>query len=88
HYHYDEQNRLHTHAVSQQQHTLYQRQYDYDKTGNLIRLLDTRKGQHDYNYDPLARLTRADHSQGVQERFGHDPAGNLLMQDRPGPDIV
>ncbi|MCF5195727.1 type IV secretion protein Rhs, partial [Pseudomonas sp. PA-6-1H] len=21
-------------------------------------------------------------------RFGHDPAGNLLMQDRPGPDIV
>ncbi|MGR3890602.1 RHS repeat domain-containing protein, partial [Pseudomonas sp. 1152_12] len=31
---------------------------------------------------------RADHSQDVQERFGHDPAGNLLMQDRPGPDIV
>ncbi|XVJ50465.1 RHS repeat domain-containing protein, partial (plasmid) [Pseudomonas sp. UBT] len=88
HYHYDEQNRLHTHAVSQQQHTLYQRHYDYDKTGNLIRLLDTRKGQHDYHYDPLARLTRADHSQDVQERFGHDPAGNLLMQDRPGPDIV
>ncbi|MGE1156580.1 RNase A-like domain-containing protein, partial [Pseudomonas kitaguniensis] len=30
----------------------------------------------------------ADHSQDVKERFGHDPAGNLLMQDRPGPDIV
>ncbi|WP_415639961.1 RHS repeat-associated core domain-containing protein, partial [Pseudomonas fluorescens] len=88
HYHYDEQNRLHAHAVSQQQHTLYQRQYDYDNTGNLTRLLDTRKGQHDYHYDPLARLTRADHSQDGQERFGHDPAGNLLMQDRPGPDIV
>ncbi|WP_177327408.1 RHS repeat-associated core domain-containing protein, partial [Pseudomonas sp. BRG-100] len=27
-------------------------------------------------------------SQDVQERFAHDPAGNLLMQDRPGPDIV
>ncbi|QXI61691.1 RHS domain-containing protein [Pseudomonas sp. OE 28.3] len=88
HYHYDDQNRLHTHAVSQQQHTLYQRQYDYDKSGNLARLLDTRKGEHHYHYDPLARLTRADHSQDVQERFGHDPAGNLLMQDRPGPDIV
>ncbi|MCF5251657.1 type IV secretion protein Rhs, partial [Pseudomonas sp. PA-5-4B] len=74
--------------VRQQQHTLYQRQYDYDKTGNLTRLLDTRKGEHHYHYDPLARLTRADHSQDVQERFGHDPAGNLLMQDRPGPDIV
>ncbi|WP_336827335.1 RHS repeat-associated core domain-containing protein, partial [Pseudomonas paracarnis] len=41
-----------------------------------------------YHYDPLARLTRADHSQDVQERFAHNPAGNLLMQDRPGPDIV
>ncbi|WP_106805679.1 RHS repeat-associated core domain-containing protein [Pseudomonas sp. S5D5] len=88
HYHYDDQQRLHAHAVSQQQHTLYQRQYDYDKSGNLTRLLDTRKGEHHYHYDPLARLTRADHSQDVQERFGHDPASNLLMQDRPGPDIV
>ncbi|KAF2406992.1 RHS repeat-associated core domain-containing protein [Pseudomonas antarctica] len=88
HYDYDEQNRLHAHALTQENHDLYCRHYDYDKTGNLTRLLDTRKGEHHYHYDPLARLTRADHSQGVQERFGHDPAGNLLMQDRPGPDIV
>ncbi|NWA84474.1 RHS repeat-associated core domain-containing protein [Pseudomonas sp. D2002] len=88
HYHYDDQNRLHAHAVTQEEHKLYRRHYDYDKTGNLTRLLDTRKGEHHYHYDPLTRLTRADHSQDVQERFGHDPAGNLLMQDRPGPDIV
>ncbi|AZE69565.1 RHS repeat-associated core domain-containing protein [Pseudomonas synxantha] len=88
HYHYDDQNRLHAHAITQQQNYLYQRQYDYDKSGNLTRLLDTRKGEHRYHYDPLARLTRADHSQDVQERFAHNPAGNLLMQDRPGPDIV
>ncbi|WDU60654.1 HNH/endonuclease VII fold putative polymorphic toxin [Pseudomonas poae] len=88
HYHYDDQQRLHAHAVTHQQHTLYQRQYDYDKSGNLTRLLDTRKGEHHYHYDPLNRLTRADHSQDTQERFAHDPAGNLLMQDRPGPDIV
>ncbi|WP_083207144.1 RHS repeat-associated core domain-containing protein [Pseudomonas sp. 24 R 17] len=88
HYHYDDQQLLHAHAVTQQEHYLYQRQYDYDKAGNLTHLLDTRKGEHHYHYDPLARLTRADHSQGEQERFGHDPAGNLLMQDRPGPDIV
>ena len=88
HYHYDDQQRLHAHVVTQQQHTLYQRQYDYDKSGNLTRLLDTRKGEQHYHYDPLNRLTRADHSQGEQERFGHDPAGNLLMQNRPGPDIV
>ncbi|MBI6647219.1 RHS repeat protein, partial [Pseudomonas synxantha] len=88
HYHYDDQNRLHAHAVTQHQNHRYQRQYDYDKSGNLTRLLDTRKGEHRYHYDPLARLTRADHSQDVQERFAHNPAGNLLMQDRPGPDIV
>ncbi|MCF5725669.1 RHS repeat domain-containing protein, partial [Pseudomonas syringae] len=88
HYHYDDQQRLHAHAVTQQDHYLFQRQYDYDKSSNLTRLLDTRKGEHHYQYDPLNRLTRADHSQDLQERFGHDPAGNLLMQDRPGPDIV
>ncbi|WP_405647944.1 RHS repeat domain-containing protein, partial [Pseudomonas sp. Ld6] len=88
HYHYDDQHRLHAHAVTQQQNHLYQRQYDYDKSGNLTRLLDTRKGEHLYRYDPLNRLTHADHSQDVQERFAHNPAGNLLMQDRPGPDIV
>ncbi|HEC54316.1 MAG TPA: type IV secretion protein Rhs, partial [Gammaproteobacteria bacterium] len=88
HYHYDDQQRLHAHAVTQLEHYLYQRQYDYDKSGNLTRLIDNRKGEHHYQYDPLNRLTRADHSQDVQERFGHDPAGNLLMQDRPGPDVV
>ncbi len=87
-YHYDDQQRLHTHAVTQQNNYFYQRHYDYDKSGNLTRLNDTHKGEHHYHYDPLNRLTRADHSYGEQERFAHDPAGNLLMQDRPGPDIV
>ncbi|NMY80519.1 RHS repeat protein [Pseudomonas rhodesiae] len=88
HYHYDDQQRLHAHAVTHQSHPLLQRQYDYDRAGNLTRLLDTRKGEHHYRYDPLQRLTRADHSHDVQERFAHNPAGNLLMQNRPGPDIV
>ncbi|WP_244192373.1 RHS repeat-associated core domain-containing protein [Pseudomonas rhodesiae] len=88
HYHYDDQQRLHANAVTHQSHPLYQRQYDYDRAGNLTRLLDTRKGEHHYRYDPLQRLTRADHSHDVQERFAHNPAGNLLMQNRPGPDIV
>ncbi|WP_338510079.1 RHS repeat-associated core domain-containing protein [Pseudomonas poae] len=88
HYHYDDQHRLHAHAITQQENRHYRRQYDYDKSGNLSRILDTRKGEHHYAYDPLHRLTRADHSQDLQERFGHNPAGNLLMHDRPGPDIV
>ncbi|MCS3417545.1 RHS repeat-associated protein [Pseudomonas sp. BIGb0450] len=88
HYHYDDQGRLHAHAITQQEQRHQRRQYDYDKRGNLTRILDTRKGQHDYHYDPLDRLTRADHSHDLQERFVHDPAGNLLMQDRVGPSVV
>ncbi|NWE40088.1 RHS repeat protein, partial [Pseudomonas yamanorum] len=88
HYHYDDQGRLHAHAITQQEQRHQRRQYDYDKRGNLTRILDTRKGQHDYHYDPLDRLTRANHSHDLQERFVHDPAGNLLMQDRVGPSEV
>ncbi|MEX5545828.1 RHS repeat-associated core domain-containing protein [Pseudomonas pergaminensis] len=88
HYQHDHQGRLFTQSINDAEGPLYRRHYDYDKSGNLTRLLDTRKGDHRYHYDPLSRLTRADHSQDEQERFGHDPAGNLLMQNRPGPDII
>ncbi|WP_242626982.1 RHS repeat-associated core domain-containing protein, partial [Pseudomonas extremorientalis] len=87
-YQHDHQGRLFNQSIVDAEGPLYRRHYDYDKTGNLTRLLDTRKGEHRYYYDPLNRLTRADHTQAEQERFGHDPAGNLLMQNRPGPDIV
>ncbi|WP_025857519.1 RHS repeat-associated core domain-containing protein [Pseudomonas sp. CHM02] len=87
-YQHDHQGRLFNQSINDAEGPVYRRHYDYDKSGNLTRLLDTRKGDHRYHYDPLNRLTRADHTQGEQERFGHDPAGNLLMQDRPGPDIV
>ncbi|SDP01913.1 RHS repeat-associated core domain-containing protein [Pseudomonas azotoformans] len=88
HYQHDHQGRLFNQSINDAEGPLYRRHYDYDKSGNLTRLLDTRKGEHRYHYDPLNRLTRADHTQGEQERFGHDPAGNLLMHNRPGPDIV
>ncbi|SFV10226.1 RHS repeat-associated core domain-containing protein, partial [Pseudomonas sp. OV546] len=87
-YQHDHQGRLFNQSIGDADGPVYRRHYDYDKSGNLTRRLDTRKGEHHYHYDPLNRLTRADHSQGEPERFGHDPAGNLLMQDRPGPDIV
>ncbi|MGK9414767.1 RHS repeat-associated core domain-containing protein [Pseudomonas cedrina] len=87
-YQYDDQGRLFNHGLCDIDGAVCQRQYDYDNHGNLTRLRDSRKGEHRYHYDPLSRLTRADHAQGEQERFAHDRAGNLLMQDRPGPDIV
>ncbi|WP_411379467.1 RHS repeat-associated core domain-containing protein [Pseudomonas sp. MPB26] len=87
-YQYDDQGRLFNHGLCDIDGAVCQRQYDYDKHGNLTRLRDSRKGEQRYHYDPLNRLTRADHGQGELERFAHDRAGNLLMQDRPGPDIV
>lgn len=87
-YQYDKHGRLFHHGVCNVEGALYRRHYSYDNSGNLTRLFDTRKGDHHYHYDSLNRLTRADHSQDLQERFGHNPAGNLLMQDRPGPEIV
>ncbi|WP_426134503.1 RHS repeat-associated core domain-containing protein [Pseudomonas sp. PWP3-1b2] len=87
-YQYDNHGRLFNQGISDVDGALSRRQYTYDKIGNLTRLIDTRKGDHHYRYDPLARLIRADHSQDEQERFSHTPAGNVLMHDRPGPDIV
>ncbi|VVM99668.1 hypothetical protein PS662_03279 [Pseudomonas fluorescens] len=88
-YQYDDQGRLKAHAVSQQQHSLYRRDYAYSANGNLDSIADTRHGQRNYHYDPLDRLIRVRHSRDHQpESFAHDPAGNVLMQDRPGPIAV
>ncbi len=84
-YAYDDQGRLKAHAVSQQQRSLYRRDYAYSANGNLDHIADTRHGQRSYQYDALNRLIRVRHSRDHQpESFAHDPAGNLLMQDRPG----
>ncbi|MFS2068618.1 RHS repeat-associated core domain-containing protein, partial [Pseudomonas sp. CT11-2] len=88
-YAYDDQGRLKAHAVSQQQKSLYRRDYAYSLNGNLDHIADTRHGQRSYQYDPLNRLTRVRHTRDdPPESFAHDPAGNLLMQDRPGPTTV
>ncbi|MHC8354941.1 RHS repeat-associated core domain-containing protein [Pseudomonas sp. LB3P81] len=84
-YQYDDQGRLKAHAVSQQQQSLYRRDYAYSANGNLDSIADTRHGQRSYHYNALDRLIRVRHSRDQQpESFAHDPAGNLLMQDRPG----
>ncbi|MHC8306470.1 RHS repeat-associated core domain-containing protein [Pseudomonas sp. PB3P13] len=85
-YAYDDQGRLQAHALSQNQRSLYRRDYAYSANGNLEHIADTRHGQRDYTYDPLNRLIRVRHTRDQKpESFAHDPAGNLLMQDRPGP---
>jgi YD repeat-containing protein len=85
-YAYDDQGRLHAHAVSQQQRPLYRRDYAYAANGNLLQVDDSRHGQRRYQYDPLDRLSHVRHARDQDpEHFSHDPAGNLLIHDRPGP---
>ncbi|WP_085656308.1 RHS repeat-associated core domain-containing protein [Pseudomonas sp. B11(2017)] len=88
-YVYDEQGRLKAHAIGQQHHPLYRRDYAYSANGNLDHIADTRHGQRSYQYDALDRLIRVRHSRDeAPERYAHDPAGNLLMQNRPGPASI
>ncbi|KAB0479674.1 DUF6531 domain-containing protein, partial [Pseudomonas reinekei] len=83
---YDEQGRLHAHAVRQAERPLYRRDYAYSANGNLAQVNDTRHGERRYQYDPLDRLTGVRHARDQDpENFSHDPAGNLLIHDRPGP---
>lgn len=56
------------------------REYEYDKTGNLLKLQDKRAGQSSYEYDQIGRITRAQQG-NVEERFAFDPAHNLLDAD-------
>jgi RHS repeat-associated protein len=58
------------------------RQYDYDKTGNLVALNDGRGGRSVYRYDPIGRILLAAQPQ-IKEAFAFDPAHNIL--DPQGP---
>lgn len=79
-YVYDDEGRLTQHRLHQQRikDIFYQRDYQYDTTGNLKFVNDSRKGLREYVYDPRDRLVgvRGD----VYEQLIHDPAGNLLEQ--------
>ena len=77
-YEYDEQGRLTALRLQAGQQITHQRQYGYDRSGNLLHIRDSQQGESRYHYDPLDRLleVRGD----LSERFLHDPAGNLLSQ--------
>ena len=56
---------------------LLSRIYQYDKTGHLSQIHDTRRGDIHYKYDPLGRLLEATSKLG-KEIFSFDPASNIL----------
>ncbi|MES2150245.1 MAG: PAAR-like domain-containing protein [Pseudomonadota bacterium] len=95
---YDPQSRLI--GMTIQRHTgseakpLRQRQFKYDKGGNLLAIkhgssiAHDRLGTHRYSYDPIGQLLTATQP-GINERFAYDPAGNLLDIPEPSsPDNI
>ena len=72
-----------SHSVQKEQNAidetlkLLSRVYQYDKSGQLIQIQDTRRGEINYKYDPLGRLLEATSKLG-KEKFSFDPASNLL----------
>ncbi len=61
----------------QETQQLIQRLYQYDKTGQLTGINDTRRGNINYKYDPVGRLLEASSKLG-KETFSFDPASNIL----------
>ncbi|MBT2371259.1 RHS domain-containing protein [Pseudomonas fluorescens] len=82
HYHYDDQGRLHAHALTQQEHHHYRRQYDYDKRGNLIRERRGRAQQlvTEYRYDCQHRLIGITQPDGRQASYRYDPFGRRISK--------
>lgn len=61
----------------QETEQLIQRLYQYDKTGQLLNIADTRRGNIQYKYDPVGRLLEANSKLG-KETFSFDPASNII----------
>ncbi|MDH2592472.1 RHS repeat-associated core domain-containing protein [Acinetobacter nosocomialis] len=73
---YQNQYKPHNNALEQTSQ-LVQRLYQYDKTGELTAIRDTRRGNIAYKYDPVGRLLEASSKLG-KETFNFDPASNIL----------
>jgi RHS repeat-associated protein len=73
---YKAQNQEKNNAL-QQTSQLVQRLYQYDKTGELTAIKDTRRGNIAYKYDPVGRLLEASSKLG-KETFNFDPASNII----------
>lgn len=73
---YQNQYKPHNNALEQTSQ-LVQRLYQYDKTGELTAIRDTRRGNIAYKYDPVGRLLEASSKLG-KETFSFDPANNII----------
>lgn len=61
-----------------------QRNYTYDKAGELTQINDSKNGITRYQYDKLGRITQTQQPD-LAETFAFDPAHNLIPADKEQP---
>jgi len=80
---YDAMGRLMRQSVVKNKECIWERQYRYDKTGNLRQIDDTTNGKVKFHFDAVDRLNKVEGA--AVEAFIFDPAGNLLDSQYPEP---
>jgi RHS repeat-associated protein len=81
---YDPQSRLAAITMRKGEQRLRKRSYQYDPTGNLTGITDSKHGLTTYRYDPVGQLLSAVQPH-IRETFSFDPAGNLLDTNSTSP---
>lgn len=61
---------------------IWQRQFIYGATGDLLAREDNRRGCTRFRYDRARRLSEIEHASGCREEYRHDAAGNVVH--KPG----
>jgi len=76
---YDESGYLTRQTVAANTGPLFEQEYSYDRTGNLIKKVDSVFGTDKYYYDTMGRINRQIDPLGQVQKFLYDPAGDRLV---------
>ncbi|MFO0576889.1 MAG: DUF6531 domain-containing protein [Polyangia bacterium] len=84
-YRYDADGQVTKQEILKEGSSLFCREYEYDRTGNLVKRRDSRSGVERFLYDPMGRVREHIDPLGQVTKYLHDPAGDL-QRATPDPD--
>lgn len=88
-YRYDADGQVQRQEILKEGGLLFCREYEYDRTGNLLRRRDARAGADLFLYDPMGRVREHVDPLGQITQHLYDPAGDLQRAvpdgNAPGP---
>ena len=82
---YSQDGYLTAQQMSVSENPLFEQQYRYDKSGNLVEKQDSVYGVDRYAYDPLGRIISHLNPEGKLTHYLNDPAGDLLVTGVTAP---